>query len=444
MGWSNKMKTIEKNLFSMAKALLILLCVSGSVFAQTTTSSEAKGGSVYSAVGLGSPLDITTSIFKSQGIFGLTNVGREATTLSNPALWGGSFYTQASSGLELTNLTIKDSFSKSKSTNLQASYLHLLFPVSAGKLGLSIGLYPVTSAGFRVISDETFVAEGDSIGYNNELQSFGGVNKFEIGLGFKLSNSISIGYAPSIAFLNIENTESVTFSSTQFVPQSQTSQLTGATFSQRFGITGSFDNIFREEDRLSVGATINLPFTITTKEKVTTDKLVDGLTETIDISDNLARTKGEVSLPLEMALGVGFAPSKFVNFSLEGQVQKWGDFSNELRPEDELQMSDRTKIGFGGQFHPYRRISRSFFSSFKYSGGVSYDTGHLTIQNEDISTLWLNTGLGILARNASTIDLSLQFGFRGTTNNDLFQENIWKLGVSINLTERMFRREKLR
>lgn len=439
------MKTIKGKFKNIATATLAMLCMSGSLLAQTTTSSEARGGSVYSSIGVGSPLDITTSVFKAQGVLGLTNVGREATSLSNPALWGRSFFTQASTGLELTNFTIKDSFSESRSTDLQTNYLHLLFPLSPGRLGMSIGLYPVTSAGFRVISDNTFVAEGDSVGYNNELQTTGGINKFEIGFGAKLNKSISVGYAPSIAFLNIENAENVTFSSTQFVPQTQTSQLTGATFSQRFGISGSFDNVFKQEDRLSFGATLNLPFTITTKEKVTAEKLVNGANETIDISDGLARTEGEVSIPLEMALGVGFAPSKFTNFAFEAQLQKWGDFSNELRPQDELQMSDRTKIGFGGQFHPYRRTSSgSFFSSFKYSGGVSYDSGHLTISDENISTLWLNTGLGILSRNGSTIDMSLQFGFRGTTNNSLFQENIWRLGLSVSLTELMFIRPKLR
>ena len=57
---------------------------------------------------------------------------------------------------------------------------------------------------------------------------------------------------------------------------------------------------------------------------------------------------------------------------------------------------------------------------------------------EDIQTFWINTGIGIPSKIASFIDLSIQYGIRGKTENNLFEERIWALGFSVNLTELMF------
>ena len=78
--------------------------------------------------------------------------------------------------------------------------------------------------------------------------------------------------------------------------------------------------------------------------------------------------------------------------------------------------------------------------------GVSYDTGHLTINDKDIETLWFSAGFGLLSlnsRSASSFDLSFQYGIRGTKSNSLVKENIFGINLSVNLTELMFLQRKL-
>jgi hypothetical protein len=41
------------------------------------------------------------------------------------------------------------------------------------------------------------------------------------------------------------------------------------------------------------------------------------------------------------------------------------------------------------------------------------------------------------------MDLSLRYGYRGTTDGNLIKENIWAIGLSVNLAEIMFLRPKL-
>ena len=429
--------------------LVIALLVINTKGTFSQESDQGIGGSPYSAYGIGMPIDITSHNFRAQGLLGVSGITLETTTLANPAVWGATYFAQATTGLQLSKFNIESSTSNESNTNISTDYLHILFPLSRGKLGLSLGLYPVTRSNFRVSELGSFMSSAtDTVFYENEIRSSGGVSKFEVGFGIKISNNISLGYAPSVAFMTLQTGESFRFSSNSFISQTQSSKITGVAFSQRFGITASFRKLFSEQDRISFGATLDLPYTIDGKRKFTSQKQIGGIIQEVDLTSSISNAEGDVYTPLETSFGIGYAPSIFVNFGIEGVFEKWSDYRSDINPSDELVMSDRLKVGFGGQFHPYKTNSNQFFSRFKYSGGVSYDTGHLTIQGNDISTLWLNTGLGILGRNSSSsfpsMDISFQYGFRGTIDNNLIKERIWSLGFSVNLNERMFIRPKLR
>lgn len=426
--------------------VLSLICMFGESKAQET--NKGIGGSVYSVYGVGLPLDVAASNFKAQGLFGISGISQGITSLSNPALWNKSFFTQASTGLQLSSFDSKSSSGQNSTSNLASGYVHLLFPIYPGKLGVSLSLYPVTRSNFRVLDSGSFSSATDTVFYSNEVQSLGGVNKFEVGFGLKLTRNISIGYAPSIAFLTLEESQNILFSSSSFTSQDQRRDVSGATFSQRFGISGAFQGLLKEDDRLALGATINLPYTVTSKRKFTTEKLVEGVSQTVDLTSSDGVNEGDITMPFEAGFGLGYGTSRYLDFAFEGSFQKWSEFSNDLKSNEENFMKDRLKIGFGGQFHPYKRNSRKILSKFKYSTGLSYDTGHLSLSGNDISTLWINTGLGIIGRGSArsfpSIDMSFQYGFRGTTDNSLIREQIWSLGFSINLSEWMFVRPKLK
>lgn len=54
-------------------------------------------------------------------------------------------------------------------------------------------------------------------------------------------------------------------------------------------------------------------------------------------------------------------------------------------------------------------------------------------------------GLGILSpKSNSSVDISFEYGIRGTKAQDLVKEDIWGLRLSLNLAEIMFFRPKLK
>lgn len=430
--------------FKLLISITVVIFSATTILAQTGNSAEARGGSVYSAIGVGFPVDNTSSGLLSQGILGVTNINRETSSLANPGLWAENYYTQAGTGIQLTRSNVESISANGTNVNLQTGYIHLLLPVKPGKIGLSVGLYPVTRANYKSVNTNSFQNTTiSSIEYDNEIQSFGGINKFEVGIGFKLGKHFSFGYAPSVAFFTLKNSEAFSFNEIGYLDHNQEIDYSGASFAQRFGIAGTFLNLFSNEDRLSIGGSINLSYSLDVSREFTSIKSIEGFLQEVKLNDGIEE-KGQVTMPFEASFGVGYAPSSITNFSIEGQIQNWSGYENELDRSSEGLMNDRFKIGVGGQYHPHRQNIGTFLSGFKYSAGVSYDSGHLNISGEDIQTLWINAGIGIPSKIASFIDLSVQYGIRGKAENNLFEERIWALGFSVNLTELMFVRPKLR
>ena len=146
LSWSKDLIFLNKNFginlknLGLFSSITLVIFSTTTIHAQTGNSTEARGGSVYSALGVGFPVDNTSSGLLSQGILGVTNVNRETSSLANPGLWAENFYTQAGTGIQLTRSNVESISGNGTNVNLQTGYIHLLLPIKPGKIGLSVGL----------------------------------------------------------------------------------------------------------------------------------------------------------------------------------------------------------------------------------------------------------------------------------------------------------------
>lgn len=404
--------------------------------------SKNNTGSFYSLFGVGYPFDNMSARETGLGLFGVSLDNVESNSLANPALWGLNNFTTASTGFRLSQFNVKGMGMESTNALLEANSLQIVLPLYRQKLGLSASLYPVTKSNYRIFTNDFQVAApGDTINYITDLKGTGGVNKLEVGLGWKINSHLSLGYAPSLAFISRNNSEKVFFQQIGYTNTFVDNRITGVALAHRFGILLSASKLLSENDRFSAGAALTLPVNIDAKRKRTVTKMTNEVQE-YELSSN----KGSVNLPMEVVSGITYYPSPFVNVSVEGQVQTWSDFESELQPGYEtadISMTNRFRLGLGTEYHPYKFNSGKFLSKFRYTAGFSYDSGHLAVKDHNIDTYWVSAGLGIFSRASSTIDVSFRYGIRGTTSNDLIQENIWTINLSVNLAEFMFHRPKL-
>lgn len=427
-------------------ALSIFSFLSVDAFAQ---ADEANSGSPYSYYGIGSPTQTNTAQEKGMGIIGVSFNDLQSPGLGNPAFWGIGAFTRGSANFGLTNYSITDGQDSGANSLLNVGSFQAVFPVISNKLGLSVALFPETRSNYSANAESSRTLEDGSLldfGYTKE--GTGGLTKFEVGLGYRINKNLSIGYAPSYSFLTQNNKESVTTlnnkSLTDLTTSSVNAKINGTNLSHRFGVLATARKVFGARDIIQVGAAYTLKNEFEAKKKRETVKT---LGDTFGSEIQIGATEQEtISLPSRLSGGISYFAGPSFSLSVEGMFEDWSNAEYGFDATQEASFSDRFMIGVGTQFNAYNSNSRGFLSNFEYTAGVSYDSGYLNIEGQDIETLWFSAGLGMISpivRSQSSFDFSVQYGIRGTTDNNLVKENIWAFNLSVNLAELMFFKRKL-
>ncbi len=416
--------------------------------AQAQNEDKANSGSFYSGFGFGSPADAYSPHTMGMGLTGISVYSGFSPNSANPAQWGLSGYTQGALSVSFLNHHARDRFDSSQRSLFAFENFHAVFPVVRNRMGVSFKFTPVTQSNFQRLTEGSFQPvdnfdDLEEVEYAARTQGSGGVNRFEAGFGYRLFNNVSFGYSTGIYLLSQNQEVTSVFSDQNYRPVTYNRDIEGYAVGHRFGLFASTGNVFGSDDQFSLGASMTLPVTIDADRSVTSFRTIDGQRTLIRLDQDEA-SSGTVKLPLEINAGLTYNFNRYVDVTTEILLQNWGDAEYSYNPTQEAFYKDRMRAGFGLQYHPYRAEQRGgFFSNFRYSLGSSYDTGHLNINGEDINTLFLNAGIGLISRqSASSIDLSFHYGIRGTETAELVKENIWGFKLSLNLAEIMFVRQR--
>lgn len=397
------------------------------------------------------PVDLSSSSADGIGATGVSFYESNVPGLANPAEWGSTVYSVASGGFSLQKFDASDYEGSSTNTSVSVNNFQIQFPLKRNKLGVSVSLAPLTQSNYRVFGTNTRIigsgADRDTLVANVENRGDGGVNSLEFGLGWKINNNISIGYAGSLVFASIDNQITTGFVNSSYQGVGYTIQTNGYGMGNRLGTMISIPGLFGESDQLRIGAAVTLPVKLNSERSQRSDKqLSSNVTETVVVNEGEGLGDSEIELPLKMSGGITYHTSPQLSFTTEGLYEQWSEFSYGFNPQQETMFADRYKGAFGLRYFPFVTGSDKFLSRFKYRAGVSYDTGHLKIDGQKIETLLFSGGIGIPSpsqRSNSSIDISFHYGIRGTKAQNLVKESIWGMKLSINLSELMFYRPKL-
>ncbi|SMO81837.1 hypothetical protein [Fodinibius sediminis] len=433
----------------MKKLLFValLLCFCSTAALAQSEDQQATSGSVYSKLGIGFPSGTANISSRSMGLTGVSYDETSVASLTNPAHWGNTVYGLGYGGVGITSYTASEGNSEATNVNFGMSQFQLQLPLVRGRFGMSASFSPVTQSNFRNYQENVkYVGEGaaqDTLLYGIENRGNGGANRAELGFGWRITPNISVGYAASVVFVSLDDAYTGVFANTDYQAVGYTLETSGSGFGNRFGAHIRVPGLLGSEDQLGIGASVNLPVSVDAERKQTADMGVRSLS-TKD-GENLG--SGTITLPMTINAGLSYHPNRLTMFATEGTYERWSNFDNDFKPSESDLFVDRYKFGLGFQYFPYITGSNKFLSQFKYRIGGSYDTGHLQIQGEKINTLKLSVGLGILSPGSNTsnssIDLSFEYGIRGTKSTDLVKEQIWGVRLSLNLSELMFYRPKL-
>lgn len=385
----------------------------------------------------------TTSPYSFFGIGTLKFKG----TAENRAMGGISVYSDsihlniqnpaAVAGLRLVSYSIAGSHQFNKlatadesqnATTTTLDYLAIGIPM--GKFGASFGLIPYSSTGYKLQSEDATSV--------TQYEGTGGLNKAFFQLGYQVTPQLSVGVDANYNFGNIDNIASNQQDGIQFgTRETNRSDLLG--FSYNFGaifktmisetlefmssITFTPETQFVSENTRVIETTLTLPSgTITPIDS-----------RDIDVSDT------DFTFPSQFSLGAGIGKPKKWFVGGEYTTQKTSNFTNRTFELDNVLFEDAAKYKIGGFYIPNYNGFGSFWKRVVYRAGFRFEETGVNVNGESINEFGISFGVGLpVGRLFSNINLSFEFGKRGTTNAGLVEETFFNTFISLSLNDRWF------
>lgn len=331
--------------------------------------------------------------------------------------------------------TLKTTTETQKTRFGTLSNLYFGFPVTKW-WRTSLGIMPFSQVGFEMQNTQVIENVGNTV---FTYSGNGGLNKAYYGNAFSVVKNLSVGVNMSYIFGNIVKQRAVTFPDSGAFYNSMartTARLNKLNFD--FGLI--YRKNLKEGKFYQVGLTFN--------PKQTLAGYAEGITYTYyyDYSSNVETIKdtvtykagddGEVILPT--ALGAGFMLGSTNRWFVTADVnwQKWSEFSY---LGNNPQLENNLRLSLGGQFRPSPVDIGKYYERINYRAGFRFEQSYLEIANTRLNDFGISFGVGLpMKKSRSTINLAIELGTQGTTENELIKENYIRFTLGTSLQERWF------
>lgn len=345
-----------------------------------------------------------------------------------------------------TNFKLKSDSGEDKLSSSTFDYIAFSIPV--GKLGIGFGLTPFTSVGYKL---ETY---NDNNTIYERFKGEGGINEAYISVGYPINKNLSVGVETNYNFGSIKNSTIVfLYNDEGELVQYQTrennrSDLSGAGFN--LGIT--YKAMITDKLELMSGFTYAPKTSLSSKNERSTSTIVinnsngqEFIVNTIEAdleSQGLKETKTDS--PSRISLGAGIGQPRIWFIGADYAVQYSKGFYNALNGPESPVLNNRTSFALGGFFIPKYNSFSSYFSRVVYRSGIRFENTGLEINNTDIKEFGISFGVGLPvgADFFSNANFGVEIGKRGTTKNNLIQENFVNFNLSLSLNDRWFKKRR--
>ena len=418
--------------------------------------------------------------------------------IANPAGLAGLKLTVLELGGQFQSTKISSSSISSNKTNTNFSYGALAFPLRKIGGGAAFGVMPYSTVGYNIASQN----QDPNVGLMNyKFSGVGGLNKAFLGTGIKpfhksltkfvnsklydslvaqsrtstikmkkfgkeLLSELSIGASGSFIFGNIVQTTDVIYPdpSLYFNSKRQRSvQVNDFTFNGGLQTHFSIDSIkyhgadtllkgrnrlLREKIKIGFGVFANAASALKARESVLiynynlnsfgSEIHKDTVLNTID-------RKGTITLPLEIGAGISLKKGERLTFLADVSTTAWSGFRFLNTPSSSFKNSNRVSVGL--TYMPIgttkvAKMASNYYKRIHYRIGASYNDGFLDLKNTAITNMAVTAGLGLPVGTGrddiGMVNISAQFGRLGTINNNLLQEDYFRLIIGFTFNKMWF------
>jgi len=332
---------------------------------------------------------------------------------------------------------------KTRLNNTNIHHIAIAFPVTKW-LSASAGIRPFSSVGYN-ISDEQLVSDIGLVNY--QFEGNGGLNNFYLGASGKLFDKLSIGANMSFLFGYLNNTNRVVFPNLDDASYSQTTvNLIVKGMVLNLGV--QYTETFKDKYFVTLGAVYDNESKLNVRQTSLEQNFFPG--NTINLNDSTVfspsfeleriETDGKLVYPRNYGLGIAFGIKDKLTFTGDYSTQQWSK-SLILGKSDSLVNSNSYK--FGLEYIPEKDAFRGYHKRIHYRLGAYYSNTYLRLFNNQINDYGITFGVGLPFRNTKTMfNLGFVYGKRGTTDNNLIEEDYGIVNVSLTFNDLWFFKRK--
>jgi len=416
---------------------IFLLFISVKSIGQRTNSSP------YSFFGIGQQYSSQTAEQASMGGMGISFSDEYHLNLINPAGNARLRFATYTFGLTVNDLTIKDFSGSQSSTSTNLSYVNIGFPIGK-RAGASFGLQPYTSVGYSLLN-EIKDADGEVI----ELTRFygiGGTNRIYGSFGMFLAKGLSVGVEAEYVFGKTENSVL-----NQRANVSLATNNTEETILRGSGleIGLQYQKEISNKVLLNFGATMKLESKLKTSGSA---HLYSSLSGTPRDTISSVTIQGKFINPIKTGLGIGLGKAGKWYAGLDYEFQDALSIEGSLLSEStSYAYGNSNRLSLGGFYLPKSNSISNYWDRVTYRAGFRFEKTGLLISKTatvgnftEINDFGISFGLGLpMGKKISNLNLGIEYGKKGTTANNLVQENYFNFRLSLSLNDSWFIKRKI-
>jgi len=399
-----------------------------------TTEVFSSGGSLYTRYGLGDLYNDYSSRRLGMGGLGIALSDKDYLNYLNPASLTDLNLVRFETGLFYIGDNMKDNSSSTFNANTFFSGFMFGIPIEHD-LGITFnfGVVPVTNVHYAVSvagTDTNFSSH--SIDYSGD----GGISKIFISSSYRLPLDFSLGASFDYYTGKIDYNSAITFlSATDF---------TNASFDKQFSYHGiGFTAGLISTDFakiLGIGGIKNLRFGMIYSSSVPLhcDSVINMTSSNGTIETAVGSST--VNLPYKIGAGAAFILMDNYQFTLDYLYQPFTQLTFNGISLPNMQNYKKMSLGFEYR-NQFARLSE-FWDQVMWRGGLSYEQSQYIINGTSINQVSAYAGCSIPLGFDNTLDFAFEYGKRGTTDNNLLQENIFNFSISCSLGELWFQRSE--
>lgn len=387
----------------------------------------AQGGSVYSRFGVGELYFNSAAKKNSIGELGTSLFDNSYLSSWNPASWTGLQFTRFSASADYNGIHMSGNSGSAYYSEIEFTGFMFAFPVSY-KNGITIsgGLTPYSKMQYEV--KDNYDTAG---GYNFEYQGNGSLSKLYLGGSYRFPFDLSIGLSLNYYLGNYNYFSRLKYSN----------GYSNSEFNDNLKMRGLGLSIGLISPDLAKGAGVQAvkDFRLGVMLDLPATLEGDSILTAIGSIENVAvNVEGfDVELPMRFSAGLSFIYDDNYQFILDYLYQPWSEYKFNGYHDNEI--TDFHKFSLGvASVRKTNSLDESFWEHMSLRGGLSYELMQYDIAGERLKEFSIFGGFSIPLGRENNIDISLQYGMRGSKNNNLLEEKIFKVGATLSFAELWF------